>query len=328
MLDTQQEHMSLASSSIELQISRLEDDRAVAMAEHARAIASANGEAMAAARSLTERITWRRAELLPARMHARLTTAARAREVATADLADKQQAAQAAQHEVSDHKERLAALNPLDSAARTDAMQRITRSEAVALAADDDLMAARRRYAATHGWAHDLDQAARRLDIAGQSVMTGAAVLERRAAVEREEHRVASSLRSAATLVHVTEAHQDACLEGLRLAERLSSAMKDKLVDQRRKIAGLNVLSPERHRLEGDLPSLLGVIDDEDLAVGVAERRYASASRQLSDAKHDQAILVARVADKLPLWVRTVDKLIDDGTALETAVDAADHATA
>jgi len=259
-------------------------------------------------------------------VHARLAVAERDRDAAATTLADVQQTALASQQDVLDARSLLASLNQLDSSGRWAAAQRLASYEATARAAEEEVTAARRRYAAAHTWMHDLSDQARRLDAAAESVMSTGPLAARAAVVEQEEHRTANSLRSAATLHQVAASHADACAEGLHLAERLTTAMRDKLVDHRRKAAGLNVLSPERHRLEGDLPALERGIEEAEEQEGVAQRRLAAASRQLRDAKADQAALVERHAQRLPLFVGALDDLLDAGMGIERALTMADEA--
>jgi len=323
MLDTQQP-VSLAS--IELQVAQLEAARAAAMADHAQSLYHADGEGMVAVRRKVEDLSRRRATLLPARVHARMAVALGDRDQAAATLADAQQTALASQQDVLDARSLLASLNSLDSSGRWAAAQRLASYEATAAAAEEEVTAARRRYAAAHAWTHDLADQARRLDVAAQSIMSTGPLAARAAVVEQEEHRTANSLRSAATLHQVAASHADACAEGLHLAERLTTAMRDKLVDHRRKAAGLNVLSPERHRLEGDLPALERGIEEAEEQEGVAQRRLAAASRQLRDAKADQAALVERHAQRLPLFVRALDDLLDAGMGIERGLTMADEA--
>jgi len=59
---------------------------------------------------------------------------------------------------------------------------------------------------------------------------------------------------------------------------------------------------------------------------GVAQRRYASASRQLRDTKADHSALVERHAQRLPVFVRALDDLLDAGMGVERALSVADEA--
>lgn len=326
MITQQQEHMSLASSSIELQISRLEDERAAAMAAHGQAARAADGEAMVAVRHLVERLTSQRAALLAPRIHARKAQAERARDAAAATLATAQATAQAADQELADAIGRLAALNPLDSEARSYAAQSIDAYEVAAIQTESELTAARQRFAVAAAWTHELTVEARRLDVSARETMTSGTAAERRATVDRDERRAASTLSSAAVLVQSLAAHQDACVEGLRLSERETAATRDRLTTARRLIAGGNVLDPVRHQREAELPALERAIREAEEQEGVAQRRYAAASRQLRDAKADQTALVERHAQRLPLFVRALDLLLDAGMGVERALTMADEA--
>ncbi len=323
MIATQQ---ATSLADLESEVARLERARTDALTDYGQALYHADGETMLTARRRLEDLSRRRATLLPARVHARMAVAERDRDQAAGTLADVQQTALASQQDVLDARSLLASLNSLDSSGRWAAAQRLASYEATARAAEEEVTAARRRYAAAHTWMHDLSDQARRLDVATQSIMSTGPLAARAAVVEQEEHRTANSLRSAATLHQVAASHADACAEGLHLAERLTTAMRDKLVDHRRKAAGLNVLSPERHRLEGDLPALERGIEEAEEQEGVAQRRLAAASRQLRDAKADQGALVERHAQRLPLFVRALDDLLDAGMGIERALSLADEA--
>ncbi len=321
---TQQEPMTLPA--IERQVAQIEEQRAAAMADHAQALRRADGETMVAARRRLEELTRRRAFLLAPCIHARLAVALGDRDAAAAHLEDVQQSTQASQQDVLDQRSRLAGLNSLDSSGRREVAQRLVGYEATASGAEEQVTAARRRYAAAHTWMHDLSDQARRLDAATESAMTGGAIAARAAVVDRDERRAASALSSAATLLQSIAAHQDACLEGLRLSERETAATRDRLTTAHRLIAGGNVLDPVRHQREADLPALERAIREAEEQEGVAQRRYASASRQLRDAKADQAALVERHAQRLPLFVRALDDLLDAGMGVERALIVADEA--
>ncbi len=320
---TQEEPMTLPA--IERQVAEIEDARGVAMAEHATVLARADGEGMVTARRRVEELTRRRAALLGPRLHARKAQAESARDAAAATLATAQATAQATDQELADAIGRLAALNPLDSHARRYAAQSVDAYEVAAIQAESELTAVRRRYAAAAAWTHELTVEARRLDVsAGETVASGVAT-ERRATIDRDERRAASALSSATTLLQSIAAHQDACLEGLRLSERETAATRDRLTTVRRLIAGGNVLDPVRHQREAELPALERAIREAEEQEGVAQRRYAAASRQLRDAKADQAALVERHAQRLPLFVRAVDDLLDAGMGVERALSVADE---
>jgi len=321
---TQQEPMTLPA--IERQVAQIEEQRASTVADHAQALRRADGETMVAARRRLEELTRRRAALLAPCIHARLAVALGDRDAAAAHLADVQQSTQASQQDVLDQMGRLAGLNSLDSSGRREVAQRLVGYEATASGAEEQVTAARRRYAAAHTWMHDLSDQARRLDVAAESAMTGGAIAARAAVVDRDERRAASALSSAAVLVQALAAHQDACLEGLRLSERETAATRDRLTTAHRLIAGGNVLDPVRHQREAELPALERAIREAEEQEGVAQRRYASASRQLRDAKADQAALVERHAQRLPLFVRALDDLLDAGMGVERALSVADEA--
>lgn len=322
---TQQEPMTLPA--IERQLAEIEDARAVVGAAHADALHRHDGEAMVLARRRVEELTRRRATLLTPRCRARLAAAERDRDAAAAHLADVQQSALASQQDVLDARSLLASLNSLDSSGRRDAVQRLVGYEATTATAEEEVVGARRRYAAAHAWAADLAREVRRQEAAADSIMTGGAIAARAAVVDAAERRVAGSLRSAAQLVEVAEAHSAATFDGLRLAERFTLAARDKLREEERLIARTNVLEPERHRREAALPLVRKVIEDAEQDETMAVRRHTASSRQLADALADQAALLQHACGMLPLWVATVDRALDDGTPLETALDAADHAT-
>jgi len=321
---TQQEPMTLPA--IEQQVAQLEAARAAAMADHGQALYHADGETMVAASRLVERLTTQRASLLAPRIHARKAQAECARDAAAATLATAQATAQAADQELADAIGRLAALNPLDSDARCYAAQSIDAYEVAAIQTESELTAARQRFAVAAAWTHELTVEARRLDVSARETVASGVAAERRATIDRDERRAASSLSSAATLLQSIAAHQDACLEGLRLSERETAATRDRLTTARRLIAGGNVLDPVRHQREAELPALERAIREAEEQEGVAQRRYAAASRQLRDAKADQAALVERHAQRLPLFVRTLDDLLDAGMGIERALTMADEA--
>jgi len=321
---TQQEPMTLLA--IERQLAQIEDARADALHRHADALHRHDGEAMALARRRVEELTRRRATLLTPRCRARLAAALDDRDAAAAHLADVQQSALASQQDVLDARSLLASLNSLDSSGRRDAVQRLAGYEATAAVAEEEVVGARRRYAAAHAWAADLAREVRRQEAAADSIMTGGAIAARAAVVDAAERRVAGSLRSAAQLVEVAEAHSAATFDGLRLAERFTLAARDKLREEERLIARTNVLEPERHRREASLPLVRKVIEDAEEDENMAVRRHTASSRQLSHALADQAALVEHAARTLPVWVTTADRALDDGLSLETALDAADHA--
>ncbi len=325
MIATQQ---AASLADLEIDIARLERARTDALTQHGQALLALDGAGMVAARRLVERLTSQRAALLAPRCHARLGVAERDRDAAARCAADVQQSALASQQDVLDARSLLASLNSLDSSGRWDAVQRLAGYEATAAAAEEEVVGARRRYAAAHAWAADLAREVRRLDAAADSIMTGGAIAARAAVVDAAERRLAGSLRSAAQLVEVAEAHSAATSAGLVLAERFTRAARDKLVEEERLIARTNVLEPERHRREAALPLVRKVIEDAEEDENMAARRHTASSRQLSDALTDQAALVDHAARMLPVWVTTVDRALDDGLALETAMDAADHATA
>jgi len=318
-----QQATSLAD--VEIEVARLERARTDALTEHAQALRCADAEAMVAARHLVERLTSQRAALLAPRIHARLAAAERDRDARAAELAAVQQTAQAAQQDVLDQRSRLAGLNSLDSSGRRDAVQRLAGYEATAAAAEEEVVGARRGYAAGHAWAADLAREARRLDAATESIMTGAAIAARAAVVERDERRAAIALSGATVLVRSAAAHQDACLEGLRLAERETAATRDALAALRLLIASGNILDPLRHRREAEVPALERAIQEAEDGEGVAQRRYAAASRQLTDATAEQRALVQRHAERLSVFVRTLDELLDAGMGVERALSVADE---
>ena len=320
---TQQQRMTLPA--IEQQVAQLEAARATALTAHAQALYRADGETMVAARRKVEELTRRRAALLATRIHARLAVAECDRDAAAANLAAVQQTALASQQDVLDARSLLASLNQLDSSGRLAAAQRLASYEATARAAEEEVTAARRRYAAAHAWTHDLADQARRLDVAAESIMTGVAIAARAAGVDRDERRAASAQSSATVLVQSAAAHQDACLEGLRLAEHETAATRDALAALRLLIASGNVLDPLRHRREADRPALERAIQEAEDGEGVAQRRYAAASRQLTDATAEQRALVQRHAERLSVFVRTLDELLDAGMGVERALSVADE---
>jgi len=320
----QQEPMTLPA--IERQLAEIEDARAAAVAAHADALHRHDGEAMVLARRRVEELTRRRATLLTPRCRARRAAAERDRDAAAAHLTDVQQSALASQQDVLDARSLLTSLNSLDSSGRRDAVQRLAAYEATAAVAEEEVVGARRRYAAAHAWAADLGREVRRLDAAADSALTGGAIAARAAVVDAAERRVAGSVRSAAQLVEVAALWASATFDGLRLAERFTRAARDKLVEEERLIARTNVLEPERHRREASLPLVRKVIEDAEADENMAVRRHTASSRQLSQALTDQAALVDHAARMLPVWVTTVDRALDDGLSLETALDAADHA--
>jgi len=322
---TQQEPVTLPA--IERQVAQIEDARAAAMADYAHVLHRADTEGMAAARRKVEELTRRRAALLAPRIHARLAAASRSSSAAAAHLADVTQSALASQQDALDARSLLASLNSLDSSGRRDAVQRLAGYEATAAAAEEEVVGARRRYAAAHAWAADLAREVRRQEAATDSIMTGGAIAARAAVVDAAERRQAGSLRSAAQLVEVAQAHTAATFDGLRLAERFTLAARDKLREEERLIARTNVLEPERHRREAALPLVRTVIADAEQDETMAVRSHTASSRQLADALADQAALLQHACGLLPLWVATVDRALDDGTPLETALAAADHAT-
>jgi len=322
MIATQQ---ATSLADLEIDIARLERARTDALTDHAQALLAFDGEAMVAARRLVERLTSQRAALLAPRIHARLGVAERDRDAAAVTLATAQATAQATDQDLADAIGRLAALNPLDSHTRRYAAQSVDAYEVAAIQAESELTAVRRRYAAAAAWTHELTVEARRLEVSARETVASGVATEGRATIDRDERRAASALSSAATLLQSIAAHQDACLEGLRLSERETAATRDRLTTVRRLIAGGNVLDPVRHQREAELPALERAIREAEEQEGIAQRRYASASRQLRDAKADQAALVERHAQRLPLFVRALDDLLDAGMGVERALSVADE---